>query len=126
VYSKKEIEVFRRRFVADVWREINRAFSEKKAEGFTQQSVADTLGVGKSTISKRLSGYSNMTLEILSDMARSMNMRPIITLERYEQFASKNNKNLRGVSDISTLGTKGGVLYDVDSATNASPIKRVA
>jgi hypothetical protein len=59
-------------------------------------------------------------------MARSMNMRPIITLERYEQFASKNNKNLRGVSDISTLGTKGGVLYDVDSATNASPIKRVA
>lgn len=120
VYSKKEIEAFRQRFVSEVWREIYCAFEERKAQGLTQNDIAETLGLGKSTISRRLSCFNNMTLESLSDMARSMNMRPKITLEKHESFAVGNQRRQLIVSDSSRPYSSGQNVI-VDRKTSCSP-----
>ncbi len=58
------------RLISVIHRELAAALErEGRARNLTQSDVANTLGVNKSAISRRLSGTSNLTLKSISDLA---------------------------------------------------------
>ena len=58
------------RLISAIHRELAAALErEGRARNLTQSDVANTLGVNKSAISRRLSGTSNLTLKSISDLA---------------------------------------------------------
>ncbi len=58
------------RLISAIHRELAAALEgEGRARNLTQSDLANTLGVNKSAISRRLSGTSNLTLKSISDLA---------------------------------------------------------
>lgn len=90
-HSSDDLAVFRERLLMDVHRALWLAFEQRHADGLTRQQLADRLGVTKSVISRRLGGASNLTLGIVSDMARAMGFRPEFHLRAYETLAVGGN-----------------------------------
>ncbi|MBK1698561.1 helix-turn-helix domain-containing protein [Rhodovibrio salinarum] len=83
---------WRQRFLMDAHRQLVCAFQKRaeSREGLTKTELADRLGLNKSVISQRLNGNSNLTLEVVSDMARAMNFRPNLVLTPCEDLAREN------------------------------------
>ena len=58
------------RLISAIHRELAAALErECRARNLTQNDLANTLGVNKSAISRRLGGTSNLTLKSISDLA---------------------------------------------------------
>ena len=74
--TEDEQKVFGSRFIMQAHKELLRVFHEREEEGLTRAQLADNLGIDKSVVSRRLNGSSNMTLEIVSSLARCMGYRP--------------------------------------------------
>lgn len=88
----EDLEVFRARLLRAMWREIYLAFEKReKEEGLTKSDIAERLDVHKSVISRRLNGTGNITIEILSDMARVLACKPEIKITPYEDIVSDNH-----------------------------------
>ena len=82
------LKVYRARLVLDVHRQILLAFQRRERESrLTRTEFANRLGVHKSVISRRLSGNSNLSLAIISDMARAMGFVPSFRLSAYDDLA---------------------------------------
>jgi Helix-turn-helix len=88
--SSDDYATFRARFTMDAYRTIVSSFMNREAEGLTRQELANRLGVHKSVISRRLSGATNLTLGVISDMARGMGYRPELCFRRYEDLVGDN------------------------------------
>jgi plasmid maintenance system antidote protein VapI len=94
--TEEERRVYNSRFLMETWTALVQAFRVREAQGATRQALADTLGVDKSVISRRLNGSSNLTLEVVSEMARAMGYRPELRLESYESLSSGNHGPVSG------------------------------
>jgi plasmid maintenance system antidote protein VapI len=94
--TEEERRVYNARFLMETWTALVQAFRVREAQGATRQALADTLGVDKSVISRRLNGSSNLTLEVVSEMARAMGYRPELRLESYESLSSGNYAPVSG------------------------------
>lgn len=97
------LEVLAERFVNDVHRALLGIFLKRnKEDGLEKSSLADLLGVHKSLVTRRLSGASNLTLEVVSDMARAMKAKPVVTFLPYEDippgFGSNGYDPIRATS----------------------------
>jgi len=68
------------RFIAGAHKQLQSAFVRASARGVTQQKIAESLEIDRSTINKRLLGQSNLTLRSISDLAWAMgeNVRLVI------------------------------------------------
>lgn len=60
------------RFISGVHKQLQQAYLRASARGITQQEIANTLDVDRSTINRRLMGGGNLTLRTLSDFAHAM------------------------------------------------------
>jgi transcriptional regulator with XRE-family HTH domain len=89
--TDEERRVYNARFLMQVWIELVQAFREREAQGGTRQALAEALGIDKSVVSRRLNGSSNLTLEVVSEMARAMGYRPALQLESYEMLNAGNH-----------------------------------
>lgn len=68
-------------FVTLVGRQLQDAFLQRKAEdGLTQQKLAALIGVDRSRIHRCLSGYSNLTLESVAELAWALKGTPNFSL----------------------------------------------
>ncbi len=112
--TEEEKKILRARFVMHVHRELLSAFYIREAEGMTRAQLAENLGIDKSVISRRLNGTSNMTLEVISDLARGMGFRPEMQLLPYEELAGGNSVAVPTREQLSCASTPGGD-YSSDS-----------
>jgi transcriptional regulator with XRE-family HTH domain len=97
--SDEDRKVFRNRLLRAVQRELIIAFDSRKTDenyNLSASQLARVLGIHKSVVSRRLNGSSNMTLEVLSDMARAMDFKPVVKLVPYEAIETSNHKHSRG------------------------------
>lgn len=115
--TEDEKKILRARFVMQAHRELLRAFSTCEQEGLTRVQLADNLGIDKSVVSRRLNGSSNMTLEIISDMARGMGFRPEIKLLSYEDLTGANYAPLFGRERLFDASTPARDYSSVSGAT---------
>ena len=60
----------------------------KQADGATQQSVADAMGVDRSRVNKCLTGHANLTISTIADMSRAMKGKAIIKIVPEEDFCN--------------------------------------
>lgn len=81
-----DFATYRHRLLLDVHRQLVLAFRRREGDthSLTRKALAAKLGIDKSIISRRLNGNSNLTLEVLSDMARAMEFIPVFRLDAYE------------------------------------------
>lgn len=87
--SEEDLRRYSARFIREAWKNIISLYDRRHQEtGLTRADLAQCLGVHRSIITKRLKGTENVTLEILSDMARALNAVPHFSFECYED----NNK----------------------------------
>lgn len=64
-------------FVSLVGRELQKAFTEQqKNHKLSQQALAKLIGVDRSRVHRCLSGYTNLTLESVADLAWAMKYQP--------------------------------------------------
>lgn len=57
------------KLAGDIEGQLRQAFAKRsEKDGLTQAALADKLGVDRSSINRRLSGASNMTIETIADM----------------------------------------------------------
>ncbi len=80
------------RFLGDVERAFQRAFTEaKKERKLTQQQIAVALGVDRSAINRRLLGRENMTERSIAEMAWAMGYDIEFKLVRREAMHEAEN-----------------------------------
>jgi transcriptional regulator with XRE-family HTH domain len=89
--TEEERRVYNARFLMEAWAELVQAFRVREAQGGTRQALADAMGIDKSVVSRRLNGSSNLTLEVVSEMARAMGYRPELRLQPYETMSAGND-----------------------------------
>ena len=68
------------RFISGVHKQLQSAYIRAAKRGVTQQEIATSLEVDRSTVNKRILGQSNLTLRSISDLAWAMgeNVRLVI------------------------------------------------
>lgn len=79
------------RFIGHVRSELQRAFAhEKKNRKLTQQAVATSLGVNRSVINRQLTGYENMTIKSVVELAWAIGWTPTFSLEKEEATTTES------------------------------------
>ncbi|MDP1837843.1 MAG: helix-turn-helix transcriptional regulator [Reyranella sp.] len=69
------------RLVGDIHHALNQALTEEHAKrGLTKSRISKLLNVGRSAITKQLSGSNNMTLETLADLAHALDREVKVSL----------------------------------------------
>jgi transcriptional regulator with XRE-family HTH domain len=66
------------RFIAHARRFLLQALEEEKANGVTQSSIANTIGVHRSVISRELKGYSDIGLARVGEISHAMGRTPVL------------------------------------------------
>lgn len=79
------------RFVTSVRRAIQRALAEEKAKsGVTQSDIARAIGVHRSVISREISGYQDLTLGRVAELAWAMGRTPHFEMLPIEALHASN------------------------------------
>jgi transcriptional regulator with XRE-family HTH domain len=79
------------RFVTGVRRTLLKALAdENKRTGITQTSIAQSLGVHRSVISRELRGSGNLTLGKVAELASAMGFEPYFDLRRPSKRIGQN------------------------------------
>lgn len=68
--------------VADIGKKLQRAVNLR---GLTQNEIAQRLGVDRSRVNRCLSGFNNLTIRSVAELAWAMNSKVIFDLELYEE-----------------------------------------
>ena len=117
--SSDDYATFRARLAMDAYRAIVSAFQAREAEGLTRQQLASFLGVHKSVVSRRLNGVGNLTLGVISDMARAMGYRPELTFTKYESLVGDNANPVVIVHGMDTSASEAVHYTYVDKSTSS-------
>jgi len=107
---------------ASLFRQIWKRFRFlEKTLGFSQQHLAQRLGVGKAVISRRLHGENDMRLETLSDLARGLDCRIDVLLRPFEEieiadlhkfpFKSPASVSVADIASTSEPATPDGIVW---------------
>jgi transcriptional regulator with XRE-family HTH domain len=89
--SKRELGYYRQRLLHTVFEKIITAFAERaEKNGLTKARVAKLLGKDPGQLNRTLSMPSNMTLEMLADLALAMGCEPDIELQKFEDAPRHN------------------------------------
>jgi len=95
--KSSKLKVVRRRraysrLIGEIDHELHAALEEEKVKrGLSVTEIAEILGVGKSHISRKFAGTSNMTLETLADLAYALDRSVSISLVDRKQAPHSNH-----------------------------------
>jgi transcriptional regulator with XRE-family HTH domain len=79
------------RFIAKVRRALQKALAEEKAaRGLTQSEIARVLGVHRSVINRQLSGFENLTLGRVGELAHALGREPELILHSMAPVVGQN------------------------------------
>lgn len=107
------------RFISSVQKQIQAAYLRASKRGLNQQAIAQSLGVDRSTVNKRLLGTSNLTLRSISDLAWAMGESVRLVIEPNMENVPGRNYNVDYAATIS-------IIYDqVTRSVDRVPISTV-
>lgn len=70
------------KFIAEIHREVQKAYEEESVNGVNQSKIASILGVNRSVISRQLRGQSDMSSGRIAELAWVLGRKAKITLEK--------------------------------------------
>jgi len=70
------------KFVAEIHREIQKAYDEQAAYGVNQSKIADAIGVNRSVISKQMRGTADISSARIAELAWALGRKAKLTLEK--------------------------------------------
>ena len=95
------------RFIANVRRELQRAFSEEKAKrGLNQSEIGRILGVHRTVIHRELRGDANLTLSRVAELAYALGKVPKFSLDDVVISDGKNTPHAQ-MSNVKSSSTSG-------------------
>ncbi|MBY5743495.1 helix-turn-helix transcriptional regulator [Rhizobium leguminosarum] len=110
-------------FVTQVGSCLQEAFLQRKADSkLTQQKMADLLGVDRSRIHRCLSGYHNLTLESVAELAWAMRGRPEfrIVLDEDDELGCNFHTIATATATTISVGAGGANVVDPKASSPAT------
>jgi transcriptional regulator with XRE-family HTH domain len=103
--TEEELMAYRAELRGDLFRQIHRKLKELKSMGFTQAKMASRLGMQPSQLSRILQGKTDIRLETLADLARSLGCRVQSSLTPLQSQQPADNLQLASTPASSNTAT---------------------